>query len=427
MGSDVVILGAGAAGIGAALALRDLDTPFEILERDDAPGGLARTDVVGGFSFERTGHVLHFRLPHVEERFRGLDVTLEQIERRAAILLGERRIPYPFQYNLWALGSQALARSVVTDMREAPPQRESGSFAELLVSLWGASGVSLFFRPYNEKLWGRTLEELPADCAGRFLPRADLELAERGAAGRVRVQGYNGTFLYPASGRLGDLMTALARPIGAELRCGVTITAVDLARRRLRTDDGVTIDYRLLISTIPLGDLVRLAGLRAAGPGLFAATAILNVRVGFRGLLRTPYHWVYVADPELPFHRIGFPQNVNPLTCPEGCTSLSVEYTLPARGKRLSARAVAAAALDYLSARGLIEVEEHLFDDELLISPAYVVHRAPGRSAFAELERVLREHGVWLAGRFGTWDYLSVEESFESGARTARACVGGVV
>jgi protoporphyrinogen oxidase len=425
MSRDVVILGAGAAGLGAALTLRELGAGFAILERDDAPGGLARTDLVDGFSFDRTGHVLHFRLPQVERRLQALDVPLQRIERRAAVLLGERQIPYPFQYNLWALGSRALARSIVEDMRAARPPVEGASFGELLLSAWGARSVSLFFRPYNEKLWGRTLEELPGDCAGRFLPRANLDLAERGATGRTDVPGYNGTFLYPASGRLGDLMTSLAQPIRAGLHCGVAVTAIDLTRRRLRTSDGATIDYDLLISTIPLADLVRIAGVPAPAPDLFAATSVLNVRVGLRGSLRTPYHWVYVADADVPFHRIGFPRNVNPLTSPEGCVSVSVEYTIPARGDRLSSSAVASAALDFLCRRGLIEIDERLFDEELLITPAYVVHRARGRSAFATLARTLREHGVVLAGRFGTWDYLSIEESFESGVRAARACVDG--
>ena len=37
-------LGAGAAGLGAALALASQGEPFRILERDDGPGGLGRTD-----------------------------------------------------------------------------------------------------------------------------------------------------------------------------------------------------------------------------------------------------------------------------------------------------------------------------------------------------------------------------------------------
>ena len=418
---DVVILGAGAAGLGAGLALDDASTAFRILEGDDAAGGLLRTDVVDGFSFDRTGHVLHFARPHIEAGFRELGVELERIERRAGILLGDTEVPYPFQYNLWALESRSLARAVVDDMRTAPRRNGAGSFADLLRSLWGESALALFFRPYNEKLWGRPLEALPADCAGRYLPEADVELAERGAQREVGAHGYNNTFLYPASGRLGDLMTALAAPIADRVCCGVSVEAVDIVRRELRTEDGGTIAYGRLISTIPLDVLLRMSGLRV-DPDLFAATEVVNIRIGLRGSLRTANHWLYVADRELPFHRIGFPQNVNRRTCPDGCTSLSIESTIPASGQRLSTDDIAATALECMSRRGFVDVEEYLFHDEFLISPAYVVQRAPERDAFAEIERTLREHGLFLAGRFGTWDYLSVEEAFESGVRAAGEC-----
>jgi protoporphyrinogen oxidase len=425
MGANVVILGAGAAGIAAGLALEERGRRFQVLERDTTAGGLARTDVIDGFSFDRTGHVLHFNLVHVQSRFRRAGVQLEPIERRAAVLLGEDEIPCPFQYNLWALRSRLLARSVVADMAHASRDgaAQSSTFAHRLLSLWGARGVSLFFRPYNEKLWGRPLEQLPADCAGRYLPRADVALAARGANSRVSLDSYNSTFFYPTSGRLGDLMTALAASIQGRFHCGVEIAAVDLERRELHTIDGASVPYELLVSTIPLASLVSMSGLRVPEDDLFASTQILNIRVGVRGRLRTPYHWVYTPDEDLPFHRVGFPQNVNHLTCPDGCASLSIEYTVPSRGGRMSTAAIADSALEYLTRRGLVEVEERVLLAERSISPAYVVRRAPGRAAFAELERTLREHGVWLAGRFGTWDYLSVEGAFESGDGAARACV----
>jgi protoporphyrinogen oxidase len=425
MGVNVVVLGAGAAGLAAGLALDERGRPFQLLESDTAPGGLARTDVLDGFSFDRTGHVLHFKLADIQSRFLRAGVRLQPIELRAAVRLAAREIPCPIQYNLWALGSRSLARSVLADMERAPRDGagDDSTFADRLRSLWGARALSLFFRPYNEKLWGRPLEELPADCAGRYLPRADVALAQHGARSRVPVSGYNTTFFYPASGRLGDLMTTLARSIRDRVGYGVEISAIDLERRELHATDGASVGYDRLVSTIPLVRLVSMAGLPVPEDGLFASTQILNIRIGVRGRLRTPYHWVYTPDEEVPFHRVGFPQNVNHLTCPDGCTSLSIEYTVPSRGDKMPTSAIAESALEYVSARGLVDVDERVLLDKRTISPAYVVRRAPGRAAFAELEQMLRAHGVWLAGRFGTWDYLSIEEAFASGQRAARAGV----
>jgi protoporphyrinogen oxidase len=426
MGEDFVVLGAGAAGLGAGLALAERRRAFQIFERDPAPGGLAGTDLVDGFSFDRTGHVLHFKLPHIQDRFQRAGVPLEPIQQRAAVLLGDREIPCPFQYNLWALRSRTQARSIVAEMTHTSRNGtlDGTTFADRLLSLWGERAVALFFRPYNEKLWGRPLEELPADCAGRYLPRADTALAARGARSKVPTNGYNSTFYYPASGRLGDLMTALAGSIRKRVRCGVEVVAVDLERRELQTTDGATIRYGRLISTIPLARLVSMTGLPPPKRDLFASTEIVNIRIGIRGRLRTPYHWIYVPDARLPFHRVGFPRNVNGLTCPDGYASLSIERTVGNGAPKISTARIADRALQYLSDHGLIEVEERVLVAERSISPAYVIRRSPGRSAFGELERTLSHHGVCLAGRFGTWDYLSIEEAFESGGRAARACVG---
>ena len=184
----------------------------------------------------------------------------------------------------------------------------------------------------------------------------------------------------------------------------------------MRTGSGETFAYDTLISTLPLNNLLALAGEWPA-PDLFEAAEILNVRVGFRGAVRIPHQWVYVADAEIPFHRIGFPGNVNGRTCPPGCASISVEYTYPACGPAPLGEAIAASALDYLDEPGLVELDEVLTVTERLLTPAYVVHRSPGRPELEAVRELLAAKDVVLAGRFGAWDYLSIEESFESGWR----------
>ena len=52
-----------------------------------------------------------------------------------------------------------------------------------------------------------------------------------------------------------------------------------------------------------------------------------------------------------------------------------------------------------------------------LLSPAYVVNRSPVVPSSTSIRELLADGNVSLAGRFGTWDYFSIEESFESGWR----------
>jgi protoporphyrinogen oxidase len=414
----ILVVGAGFAGIGAGLAALRTGRDVEVLERELRPGGLAQTDEVDGFLFDQAGHVLHFRSEGLERALRRSGLELTRFERRAAVLVDDAVVPYPVQYNLHALEPSSRRVSLLEDLEQAcsNPDRACSSFAELLLSSWGEGLVELFFRPYNEKLWGRGLEELPPDCAGPYLPAVDLELARLGARERVDYAGYHPRLSYPSSGRLGDAAVALAAPLADRIALGDELVGLDLREREAHTSAGRVIPYDLLVSTAPLPDLVALAGIAPAGRSVLDATETVNVRVALRGAMRTPLHWVYVPDRNLPFHRIGFPWNLSPRTCPDGCVSLSVEYTPPAQAPRVPAGDIAGAVVDLVRAAGLVKVDEVLGVTEAFISPAYVVNRSSGREVFAELRETLAEHGVRLAGRFGTWDYLSMEEAFLSGA-----------
>lgn len=411
----VLILGAGVAGIGAGLALDEAGRDFLVLELEDGPGGLVRTDESTGFAFDRTGHFLHFKGDLLSERLEAGGVPLDRIARQSAVLVGTTVVPYPIQYNLWALAPDRLVQDALGELT-GQPAGSPETFADLLRSSWGETLYEVFFRPYNEKLWGRPLTELPADCVGAYLPAVDLELATAGAVGPTAYGGYNGTFFYPTSGRIGDAADALAAPLAGRARYGCAVKALDLRDRLVEAESGETLEYDTLISTLPLDDFLRRAGEWPA-PELFEASEILNVRVGLRGAVRLPHQWVYVADEALPFHRIGFPGNVNARTCPPGCASVSIEYTHPRAGRRLPGETIAGWALDYLEGMGFLDLCEILTVTERLLAPAYVVHRSPGRPELEGIRDLLAESGVVLAGRFGTWDYLSIEESFESGWR----------
>lgn len=415
--TGTLIVGAGVAGLGAGLVARERGLEFQVVEAAERPGGLVQTDELGGFRFDRTAHVLHFRSSRVEQDFRRLGVEFGRIRRRAAVVLNRRVIPYPLQYNLWALGDSDLARSLVAELALSQRGRQplGGSFADLLLSAWGEGLVSMFFRPYNEKLWGRPLAELPADCAGDYLPNVDLDLARTGASAPVAYEGYNGDFLYPLSGRLGDVVDELAEPIRERIRYGEAVVALDLDVHEAYTSERRAIGYERLVGTAPLPVLLEAAGVLDGHADLFDATSVANVRIALRGQMRTPLHWLYAPDSDVPFHRISFPRNISAFTCPAECASLSVEYTLPLRGPRTPAQDVADAALAYVADLGLVDVKEVYATSETVISPAYVIHRAPTREEFSELGQLLADRDVHLAGRFGAWDYLSIEQAFVSG------------
>jgi protoporphyrinogen oxidase len=414
-----MILGAGFAGLAAADVLRERRIPYLLAEKETAPGGLARTDDVGDFRFDRAGHFLHCSPGRFERALRGSGVEMVDVQRRAAVSIDDQLVPYPLQYNLWAAPAwlrRAVAKEL-TEISAADPGCDD--FATLTEQSWGPTLAATFFFPYARKLWACDPQELPASWSARFLPRRDLALLAAGLTSQVEGFGYNAKFQYPRSGRLGDLGDALAAIHRASLRCSSAIVAVDLQRRAVTFEDGSTRPFSQLINTIPLNVFVRLAGLPWPSCGLRHAN-VANLRVGFEGEVLRDLHWIYEPSTVRKYFRVGFPSNVSAACCPPGHASLSLEIGLgESTTPYFDAAAIAREAVDDLEQRGIIRCAAIRVVDLHVIAPAYVADRLGSSPELQQLEAGLAQDGIHLAGRFGGWDYLSLEDAFHSGARAA--------
>ncbi len=71
---DYLILGAGLSGLTAAHTLGDRCPAADVvvLERDETPGGLVRTDCFDGYWFDHVLHLLHLAEPKTETRIKQL-------------------------------------------------------------------------------------------------------------------------------------------------------------------------------------------------------------------------------------------------------------------------------------------------------------------------------------------------------------------
>lgn len=70
--SQVVILGAGPAGLTAAYALSNLALECVVLEQDAVVGGLARTVEYKGFRFDIGGHRFYTKISLVQQIWRNI-------------------------------------------------------------------------------------------------------------------------------------------------------------------------------------------------------------------------------------------------------------------------------------------------------------------------------------------------------------------
>src|SRR5271155_286272 len=76
--TEVVIIGAGLAGLPCARSLESAGIPVTLLEAADGPGGRVRTDVVEGFRLDRGFQVMLTAYPEAK---RLLDYTALQLKK----------------------------------------------------------------------------------------------------------------------------------------------------------------------------------------------------------------------------------------------------------------------------------------------------------------------------------------------------------
>jgi protoporphyrinogen oxidase len=425
---DVLVIGAGLAGLSAAL---HLGNGYRLVEKANRPGGLCRTDARDGFFFDATGHWLHLRDPAMralaEEALPGGWV---EVRRRAGIWSRRVFTRYPYQVNTHGLPPEVVAENVLgfveaqlgekgRALRERPPR----NFAEFVLRHLGEGFARNFMFPYNEKVWTVRPEDLSTEWMGRFVPRPTLEQVIRGALGLEGDQaGYNASFLYPRQGGIESFAAALARRLPRPAECGVRPASIDVGRRVARLSTGEEVRWRAVVATLPLPELVGLCAdappeVREAAARLRAAT-VTYVNVAARDVGAPPFHWVYLPERSHRAYRVGSASAAVPSLAPPGLRSFCVEFSArtPLPAAEVEPEAVETLLdLGFLGSRADV-----LFAFTRVIPDAYAIHDeawAPSRQTILEW---LAARDVLAAGRSGLWEYSSMEDALLEGRDSAR-------
>ncbi len=425
----VVILGAGLTGLSTAYHLEDV--PSVVLERENEAGGLCRTHVEEGFTFDCTGHLLHLRDASVSALVRRLlPGGLARHERRAQIYSNGVLTPYPFQANLHGLPIEVVKECILGFM-EAQLQREREgdrdpagmSFREWCLATFGQGIAKHFMIPYNSKLWRTDLNEIECGWVSWSIPRPSLREILDGAFGStVKGLGYNPTFLYPRRRGISVLPEALAERC-PEIRLNETVEKVDAGARTVRLASGATIGYERLVSTIPLDRLLSItSGLPSDLPAVarrLRAVRVLNISLGIDRASVSKAHWIYFPASDVSFYRVGFPSNLSVHLAPRGCSSLYVERSLHRDEPFRPDDAIDAAVEDLRRLRVLRSGDRVVYSRLSVLDPAYVIYDRFRASRVPVVLESLERLGIHSAGRFGFWEYSSMESAIRAGMNLA--------
>jgi len=345
---DVVVIGAGPAGLTAAFELARHDVPSIVLEADGVVGGISRTVERDGWRFDIGGHRFFTKVDRVAQLWREIlpDEDFPLRPRRSRILYRGRYFDYPLRplNALRNLGPLEAARCLLSyAWAQARPPRDQSHLAGWVVARFGRRLYQHFFETYNEKVWGVPATEIRADWAAQRIKNLSLAGAVRNAlsrqVGRTDITSLIEQFHYPrlGPGMMWERCCELVEASGSKVLLDQPVTRVRHASGRAvaveATVDGAVTTYPCtdVVSTMALPDLVRAmdppvpSTVRAAAEGLrfrdFLTVALVVPEYeGFGD------NWIYVHAPQVQVGRIQNYGAWSPSMVKPGHTCLGLEY-----------------------------------------------------------------------------------------------------
>ena len=428
----ILIVGAGLAGLSTAYHLSEM--PYRLYEREMEVGGLCRSYRKDGFTFDYTGHLLHFRQPQIKALVeRLLAGKLQQHIRKSFIYSHRTYTEYPFQVNTHGLPPEVVRDclmgfiATLTTPSAAVPSNDR-SFKQWILDNLGEGMARHFMVPFNEKLWQVSLDELTSDWVSWLVPKPELKDVISGALGiKDRAFGYNPSFQYPATDGIHVLPESFLPGITG-LHQGWELMEVETKRRRVvfkhqMSGDSRTEYYESLVSTIPVPELMRRcsdmpAHLKEGADGL-RWVSVYNLNMAVAREQVSDKHWLYFPEMEYPFYRIGFPMNFSPALGRSGCSSMYVEMS-HRPSEQHSQEELLSRARRGMERAGILRSEDEIVVADVKdLRYAYVYfdrHRARVLpTMLAELER----RGIYSIGRYGAWEHTSMEDAIGQGKQLA--------
>lgn len=427
--TTVLIIGAGIAGIGAALRLKELKIPYKIFEKESRPGGLCRTEEKNNFFFDYTGHLLHFKNEDFKKKiYTILDKNVEHKDRSAWIFSNNVLTKYPFQMNLYGLPERVIVECIVKycEALFVNEKKEPKNYEDWIIQNFGWGIGNNFLIPYTKKMLKLDPKMLLPETGGRFVPKANLEGMIYGAITDKNkyLLGYNAQFDYPSIGGIETIIKGLTKDLN--ICTSEKIATINIAEKVALTNTKKEIKFKYLISTAPIPELVK--SIHSVPTEINECSSSLNwisvhdINIGINKKIARK-HWIYFPEEMFCFYRMGFPNNFSSHVVPKGCSSIYIEISHK-NGFKVNGSIYYKKCLDALIKLKLIESENNVVETQHLKIPyAYVIYEKDTLDKVKKIKDFLEMNRILTAGRFGGWEYFSMEDSYLDGRKSSEKIV----
>lgn len=418
MPDNIVILGAGFAGVSAAYHIGLRGGHPVVYERDADWGGLCGNFSIDGFRFDRFVHFTFAPDDYTKNLFEESSPTYSHPSVSSNYYHGHW-LKHPAQDNLAPLGADEKVKIIMDFIaRPAAPANGFANYDQWLRTQYGNYFTDNFPGVYTQKYWGMNATDMEAEWVSGRMHSPDVAQVLRGAFETQDKNFYYTNFMkYPRHGGFRSLMDKCRA--GADIRFNKQVVKIEPDAHRVTFSDGTTTDYGRLISSLPITDIVKMipncpADVRAAADALHW-TCGYQVSLGFRRPDVAKYLWFYIYDADIPPARVYSPNLKSPDNVPAGCSALQAEIFFDCRANIPSPDAVMQTTIEKL--KNICEFS----DDDIVVrdirfEPYANITFAHGTRENRQIVRdYLRAVGIETIGRFGTWDYLWSHQAFNTG------------
>ena len=435
---EIVILGAGPAGLGAGYrAMQDGgERSWHIFEASDSVGGLSasRRDE-NGFTWDLGGHVIFSKdnlFNSVVDNALGDDALTH--DRFAFIRMMERFIPFPLQNNIHRLPKPAM-EECLAGMVEASKGEPSvvRNFYEWIEARLGSGLAKHFMWPYNRKVWDFPMEEMGFGWIDERVSLPDINKIRRAVETGEDETGWGGnaTFRFPRRGGTGGLFEKIAEPFADSISFGYEAVKINPVEKVVTFSNGKTVRYKRLITTVPLDKLIKEYMVSPPAETLKCADELKSnagwiVGIGIGRKIEAERCWVYFPEDNAPFYRVTYFSNYSPENVPDiqNQTSFLCEVSV-GPGREQAEERVVDDTLRGLIDTGLLESS----DRDIVVSTwkerlpySYPIPTIERDAALLVIQEYLKGVSIDSVGRFGGWRYEqgNMDHSFLAGVEAIK-------
>ena len=430
------ILGGGLSAISLAYYLQNKPEveEIEILEKDELAGGLCRTYNKNGIEYDVGPHIIFSKNKEILDLINGvLGDNVEKHRRSNRIIHKKKFVQYPFENDLSKLPKEDIDYCVNAFLHNPFENYEATNMLQFFLKTFGEGITNIYLRPYNEKIWKFDPSFMDTQMVER-IPKPPKEDIIKSANGET-IDGYLHQlyFTYPKKGGT----EAIIKSFISKLNNKVNIRVNNRVEEVRKTEKGFFVKTSSdefycdkLISTIPANEfcyiykndnkptelLDRANSLKYNS----IAICIVNVKKDYAG----DNYAFMVADKNVKFHRISKLDFMGSNYHIDGTATYMCEITYRKNdlNDKSTNEELTNKVIEGLQTIGFIDDKNDVnFTDLKRFEYAYVIYDLNHRKNMDYIKDYFLSQGIYLNGRFGSFEYLNMDAVIEQSQKLANS------